>query len=69
LDLVKQLFTKRSEIQSLFNSIDKGKFANRQVREQDRFQSNFRKLPELPVKNKRDLLDGATAYMFQNILM
>jgi hypothetical protein len=68
-DFIKQLFSKSSEIKNTFSAIDQSKFATRKALTQDRFESNFRKLPELPVKIKRDLFDGATTYMFQNILL
>lgn len=70
-DFMKWLVGKHSyrTIEDTFAKIEKGKFATRSVRSSDRFGNNFRLkiLKDLPVKVKRDLYDGATSFMFQNI--
>lgn len=71
LDFLKWLVGAHSyrTIEDTFAMIDKGKFATRAVHASDRFTGNFKVkiLKDLPVKVKRDLYDGATSFMFQNI--
>lgn len=69
LDFIKALFGANPTIQSIFSKIEKGKFATRTVRANDRFSNNYRVklLKDLPVKAKRDLYEGATAVLFNNV--
>ncbi len=66
-DFIKSFFQGRSKIEDVFAQLDEGKFAQRVTRAQDRFANNYRLFPELPVQVKRDLYEGATSLMFQQV--
>lgn len=68
-EFIKSLFGAHTTIAKVFEQIEKGKFATRGVRAVNRFKNNYKVkiLPALPIRMKRDLYHGATAYMFQNI--
>lgn len=67
-DFIKNLFSSKTTIDSIFNKIDQGKFANRTVQASDRFTANFRRLPGVSELTKKDLMDGATSFMLGTIL-
>jgi hypothetical protein len=70
LDWVKKLFGARDSIATVFDKIDQGKFAKRKVLATDRFTSNYRRyFPNMHPKVKRDLMDGATAFMFNHLFL
>lgn len=68
LDFIKKYILGKATIDNIFTKIDEGRFANSSVREGYRFSSNYRKfLPDLKAQVKRDLMEGATAFMFQQV--
>lgn len=68
LDFIKKLFTNRTTIESIFRDIDEGKFADRKVASNNRFQSNYSvKRTPIPIKEYNDFLQGFTSLMFRDI--
>lgn len=65
-DFIKNLFSNAITINKVFDNIEKGKFAHTPLATSSRFTSNYR-LVGFEVQTERDLLNGATAWMFKRL--